>query len=86
MFRILLQDTIKDKLCCFQEKNILMTLCTDVTNMSLIEVCTTNSNMSPRLIVLCIDFSNKSPIALEFFLNGAELSLNSVNSGNLVNH
>ena len=51
-------------LCSFQEKIILMTLCTDVTNMSLIALRTTNSNMSPRLIVLCTDFTNMSPIEL----------------------
>ena len=64
MFVSIVQNFIAGCLCCFQEKIILMTMCTGVADVSLIEVCTTNSNMSPRLIVLCTDFTNMSPIAL----------------------
>ena len=45
-------------------------------------------------IELCIDLKHKYNVntgnsllcLLEFFLNGAELSLNSANSGKLINH
>ena len=39
-------------------------LCTDVSNMSLIALYTTNSNMSHKLIVLCTDLAIMSPIEL----------------------